>query len=138
MNRQTVILDTGPLVAFLNRRDTYHDWAVYQLSHIAYPVYTCEAVISEACFLLRKFHNGTESILELIKREVIKISFNLDEEIDSIKKLVSRYENISISFAEACIIRMSEQNRNSNILTLDSNFKIYKKNRGNIIPVIMP
>ncbi|VAX21625.1 hypothetical protein MNBD_IGNAVI01-1007 [hydrothermal vent metagenome] len=138
MNRHTVIIDTGPLVAFLNRKDAYHDWAVYQLSNITYPVFTCEAVISEACFLLKKFHNGAESVLELIERGLIKISFDLEEEIERIKKLVSRYENISISFADACIIRMSEQSRNSNVLTLDSDFKIYRKNRGNVIPVIMP
>ena len=138
MNRQTVILDTGPLVAFLNRRDAYHEWAVYQLSNITYPVYTCEAVISEACFLLRKFKNGAESVLELIERGLLRIAFNLEEEIDIIQKLVSQYENISISYADACLIRMSEQNKNSNVLTLDSDFKIYKKNRRNVIPVIMP
>jgi len=138
MIREKVIIDTGPLVAFLNRRDTYHEWAVYQLSNIAFPVYTGEAVISEASFLLRKFHKGVESVLELIERGLIKISFNMDSEIDSVRKLITRYENISISFADACIIRMSEQNKNSKVFTLDSNFKIYKKNRGNVIPVIMP
>lgn len=82
MNRQTVIINTGPLVAFLNRRDAYHEWAVYQLSIITYPVYKCEAVFTEACFLLKEFHNDADIVLELIERGLLRISFSLEEEID--------------------------------------------------------
>lgn len=53
MNR-LVILDTGPLVAFLSERDVHHYWVTQQMGTIRAPILTCEAVISEACFLLRK------------------------------------------------------------------------------------
>ncbi len=52
--RQNVILDTGPLVAFVNRRETAHQWAIEQWNTIELPFLTCEAVITEACFLLKK------------------------------------------------------------------------------------
>jgi uncharacterized protein len=48
-----VILDTGPLVALLNRRDRYHEWALEQVKSISSPMLTREAVIIEACFLLK-------------------------------------------------------------------------------------
>ena len=53
-----VIVDTGPLVAYLNKRDTWHGWAVAQLATIEPPIETCAAVISEATFLLRADPRG--------------------------------------------------------------------------------
>ncbi len=58
--KQKVIPDTGPLVAFLIRRDTYHDWAMRQLADIRQPLLTCEAVLSEACFLMRRHAGGIQ------------------------------------------------------------------------------
>lgn len=80
MKRQ-VILDTGPLVAFLNSRDKYHDWTKAQWAQIQPPLLTCEAVVSEACFLLRGWDNGASSVLELLERGVLKISFSLVDHI---------------------------------------------------------
>lgn len=54
MIHQKVLLDTGPLVAFLNKRDQYHSWTVSELASMAPTLLTCEAVLSESCFLLQR------------------------------------------------------------------------------------
>lgn len=138
MKPKKVIIDTGPLAAFLNKSDNYHNWALTQFSGLNPPFLTCEAVISEVCFLLRNTSNGPQNILKLLERELIQISFQLESEISSITTLMKKYSNIPMSLADACLVRMSEQMSNSAVCTLDSNFRIYRKDKRNIIPVIMP
>ena len=136
--KENVILDTGPLVAFLNRRDKFHNWALEHWDQIHPSMLTCEAVISEACFLLGGTGSGIDSVMQLIQRKIISISFHLDKHIEPVKRLLLKYRSIPISFADACLIKMSELNPDSRIFTLDSDFNLYRKNRRRIIPTIMP
>lgn len=136
--RQQVILDTGPLVAFLNSRDKYHDWAVAQWAQIQPPLLTCEAVLSEACFLLRGLNQGARPVLELLQRKVLKSSFCLSDHIASVSALLKKYQNVPASLADTCLVRMAELNDSSSILTLDSDFRIYRKHQRKVIPLLTP
>lgn len=138
MRPKRIILDTGPLVAFLNKSDQFHDWAVMQFAQLSPPFFTCESVISEVCFLLRNTSNGAQNTLKLLERELIKLPFKLELEITSVLKLMNKYNNIPISLADACLVRMSEQISDSVICTLDGDFKIYRKDKRKVIPFIMP
>ena len=135
---RTIILDTGALIAFLMPKDKYHKWAVEQFSQITDPVITNEAVITEACFLAQRISNGQKTILKLIKQNLITVPFSLNQEIEVIESLMQRYENVPMSLADACLVRMSELNENSVIITLDSDIQIYRRHYKQIIPVIMP
>ena len=136
--KENVLLDTGPLVAFLNRRDRFHNWALEHWDQIQPSMLTCEAVISEACFLLAGTSTGIDSIMQMIRRKIIAISFHLDEHVQPVKSLLLKYRSVPMSLADACLIRMSELHSESRIFTLDSNFNLYRKNRRRIIPTIMP
>jgi len=133
-----VIIDSGPLVAFLNKKDTYHKWALSQFSFLNPPFFTCESVISEVCFLLRNIENGPQNVFRLIERDLIKIQFKLESELSIIATLINKYRNIPMSLADACLVRMSEQISNSIICTLDGDFKIYRKDKRKIIPILIP
>jgi uncharacterized protein len=133
-----VLVDTGPVVAFLNRKDRFHQWAREQFGEISPPMLTCEAVITEACYLLRYADDGSQGVLALIDRGVMQIGFKLEEEILAIMKLLGRYSNVPISLADACLVRMTEQYPQSKILTLDHDFRIYRKYGRQIIPVVLP
>ncbi|KHG41036.1 MAG: PIN domain-containing protein [Aphanizomenon flos-aquae KM1D3_PB] len=137
MNQQ-IILDTGVLVAYFRKSDRFHQWAVTQWRQVDLPVFTCDAVISEACFLFRDLPHIQQGIIELIEGNVITISFDLQGEASNIRHLMNRYESVPMSFADACLVRMSEQIPNSAIMTLDSDFNIYRKNRNEEIFVIQP
>jgi predicted nucleic acid-binding protein len=66
--RQITIVDTGILVANLNRREKYHEWTKNQLSNIFPPLIICEAVIAESCFLLKNIPYGNERLLSFLNR----------------------------------------------------------------------
>ena len=133
-----VIIDTGPLVAFLNSTDTMHGWSVDQFSELTPPFLTCESVLSEVCFLLRRFHQGTEALFQLLERELIQLRFNMESETTAVQQLMKKYSDLPMSLADACLVRMSEQISDSVVCTLDTDFKIYRKEQRKVIPVIMP
>lgn len=133
-----VIVDTGPLVAFLSKRDTWHDWAVAQLSAIEPPIETCEAVVSEAAFLLRADPRGSDALLELVERNLVICAFHLDDALEHVRRLMKRYQDVPMSLADACLVRMTEERRASKVLTLDSDFRRYRRLGRQVIPLITP
>jgi uncharacterized protein len=136
--KQAMILDTGPLVALISQDDRNHRYAKEIFSNIFSPLLTCEAVIVEACFLLRNLHRGQEAVFNLIDRQVIQIVFDLASESQQVQALMQRYDSVPMSVADACLVRIAELYPDSTILTLDSDFLIYRKNRNQTIPVKMP
>ena len=93
-NRPVVLLDTGPLVAALSRNDQAHAWAKSQFAALPAPFLTCEAVVSEACFLLRKFSGGASSVLALLESGAVQIGLNLADEAAAVRKLLDRYDHV--------------------------------------------
>jgi predicted nucleic acid-binding protein len=136
--RDQIILDTGPLVAFLNSRDKHHDWAVANFGQIQPPLLTCEAVISEACFLLRSWPHGAGSVFELLDRKVLEIAFSLADQLDPVSRLLRKYANVPSSLADACLVRMAELHERSSVFTLDADFRIYRKHQRKAIPLLTP
>ena len=133
-----VILDTGPLVALLNRRDRYHKWAADQWSRAAPPLFTCEPVLAEACFLVQPFAGGQAAVLDLVHRGVVDLSFHLTDEASSVSRLLHKYRDARMSLAAGCLVRMAELHAEGVVLTLDSDFGIYRKNGRQVIPSITP
>jgi predicted nucleic acid-binding protein len=133
-----VLLDTGPLVAFLNGRDRYHEWSTGVLGEVETQILSCEAVLSEACFLLRHSKGGREAVLKLVERGLVRMPFRLEAESASVRRLLTRYASVPMSLADACLVRMSEQSPDSFVLTLDRDFKIYRRQGRNVVPTIMP
>lgn len=132
------IIDTGPIVAYINRNDKYHGWAKQRFQELVSPVITCQAVLSEACYLTRHTKNGRETILEMVDRNLIQTEFNLNVEAKSIKQLITKYKSVPMSLADACLVRMTELFEGAKILTIDSDFSIYRKNKNSIIKCIAP
>ncbi|WP_375498143.1 type II toxin-antitoxin system VapC family toxin [uncultured Nostoc sp.] len=135
--KQNIIIDTGPLVALINNREQYHSWATKEVANLAYPFLTCEAVIREACFILRDFYNGEDTVMSLLDTGLIQISFRLSDEIGMVRELLKRYQNVPMSLADACLVRMSELIVGSCVLTLDSDFRVYRKNKNEIMDLII-
>ena len=133
-----VLLDTGPLVALVDKRDRYHAWSRAQVGVIKPPLLTCEAVLTEACHLLRNLSGAPEAVLEMVKRGLVTVTFLLGDEVERVTRLIVRYASVPMSLADACLVRMTEQFANSTVLTLDSDFRVYRRNGRQIIPSIMP
>ncbi|MDE0074126.1 MAG: PIN domain-containing protein [Gammaproteobacteria bacterium] len=134
-----VILDTGPLIAFLNPRDRYHRWAREQWARASPPFLTCEAVIAEACFLAHRLATGAQgAVVSLIERGVLDASFRLGDEAGTVRRMMKKYHDVPMSLADACIVRMSQQHPGSVVLTLDSDFRIFRRSGRQPVPVRMP
>lgn len=132
------IADTGVIVGLLNPKDQWHQWTVNQWRTLPAPYLTCEAVIVEACFLMRNSPNGKEDVLSLVEAGILQINFSLSDEISQIKSLITKYNDVPMSFADACLVRMSELIDNTSVFTLDGDFRIYRKGGKKEIPLIIP
>lgn len=132
------IVDTGPLVALLNRRDRHHGWAREQWARMEAPLLTCEPVIAEACFLVRANDGGMAAVLELVQRGVLEPSFRVADEAGVISRLLRKYRDVPMSLADACLVRMAERHQDGVVVTLDSDFRVYRKNGRQLIPTLTP
>lgn len=133
-----VVIDTGPLVALLNKRDQYHSWARGVLGTIEPPIFTCEAVLAETCYLLGKLKGGPDAILAMLAQDIVKIDVSLAQEAAPVRALMSRFQSVPMSVADACLVRMTEMEPKSAVLTLDRDFLVYRRNRRLVVPTIIP
>ena len=137
--RPEIILDTGPLIAFLNPRDRHHPWAREQWARASPPFLTCEAVVAEACFLAHRLATGAQrAVISLIERGVLDVSFRLSDEAGAVRRMMKKYHDVPMSLADACLVRMSRHRPGSVVLTLDSDFRIYRRSGRQPVPVRMP
>lgn len=136
--RGHTIVDTGPLVAFLNGRDRHHLWTKARLADIAPPMLTSEAVIAEACHLLRAVAGGGRAVMEMVARGMLEIPFRLDRHAQTVVTLMERYADLPISLADASLVLLAEEIRGSAVLTLESDFRVYRKHGRTRIPLIIP
>jgi predicted nucleic acid-binding protein len=130
----TGIADTGFIVAFLNSRDAHHAWAVQVASEIEDPLVTCEAVLAEAAFHL----GSLTSVLELVESGLLRIDFDLDANRKRLAVLAKRYEDRNPDLADLCLICISERFPKLPVITVDGDFRIYRRHQREIIPVLMP
>jgi uncharacterized protein len=132
------LVDTGPLVAALNAQDEHHAWARELFGRLAPPLYTCEAVLSEAQFLLHGRGGEPLAILEWVRRGAIKVGFVAEPQIVRLLELQRSYCNLPMDFADACLVRMTELHHSSRLVTTDSHFRIFRRNRRQVIPLLAP
>jgi uncharacterized protein len=132
-----MLLDTGPWVALMSRADRHHAWAKDQFA-LSDSFLTCEAVVSETCFLLARAGLDAGRALEMIERGVVQIGLSLSEQATAVRHLYGRYDNVPASLADACLIRMSELHEPCKVLTLDSDFHVYRRHGRKAIAVISP
>jgi predicted nucleic acid-binding protein len=137
VRRAGVLLDTGPLVAFLSRDDAHHDRAVHLFDECAAPLRSCEAVIAEACFLMRKVHPaGPAEVVSLGRRGVFELGVSIAEHWPDIEALLKKYADRRISLADACLIRCAEIHDEPRILTFDDDFAVYRWGRRRTFDVL--
>ena len=136
----TVVVDTGPIVALLDTDEAHHDWARSQFAALKPPLLTCEAVLSEASFLLQRASADPSLPVTLIERGVLRVARPLAGEDDALAvgRLIRRYRDVPMSFADACLVRIVECTDNASIMTLDSDFRIYRQTGRRVIPLLIP
>ncbi len=133
-----VLVDSGPLVGYLSRTDQHHSWAVKVWESVYDPLWTCEAVLSEAIFLLQSDGVSIESLLSLIERGVVKLAFDVAEQQPDVFRLLRKYADQPMSLADACLVRMAELSDQCHVFTTDRDFLVYRRKGRGVIPLIAP
>lgn len=129
------IADTGFLVAFANRNDRHHAWAVSVAEQVTEPFLTCESVLAEAAFHLR----NASIVLAMADDGLVKLAFSIDEHRTQLAVLAKRYADRKPDLADLCLIRMSELHPRHSVVTVDRrDFRIYRRNKRDTIPLLCP
>ncbi len=121
-----VLLDTGVVVALLDRSERYHVRCADAVGELERPLITCEAVIAESCYLLRRLPGAAEMILENVARGIFHIPFQLSQSAGPVGTILRKYRDQPADFADACLIHLADQLNTGEILTLDRDFMQYR------------
>ena len=135
---RAAIVDTGPLVAFLDRAERHHRWVAERIGELEAPLLLCEPVLAEAMYLLASLPHTQDMLFRLVENGALKIAFRVEEHVPALRALHRKYRDRPMSLADACIVRMAELNDRHAVLTLDSDFLVCRKHGRVPIEVIHP
>ena len=135
---RVAIVDTGPLVAFLDRAERHHRWTEEQIRGLDAPLLVCEPVLAEAMFLLSRLPRAQEALFDLIANDAIRVAFQVSEHLAPLRALHRKYRDRPISLADACVVRMAELFERHLVFTLDSDFSVYRRNGREPLDLIFP
>jgi predicted nucleic acid-binding protein len=121
-----VLLDTGVIVALLDRSEKFHKACAQTVREVEAPLVTCEAVITESCYLLRNLSGASEAVIENITAGIFQVPFQVSRDTAGVKQVLRKYKDRKIDLADACLIRLADQFGTADILTLDQDFTIYR------------
>lgn len=138
MPEARIIVDSGPLVAFLVAEDRYHDWAAEQFGELQAPFFTCEPVLTETFCLVHRLDGGHERFFGLLRSGLLVVDFDLMAEQAALGGLIRKYADVPMSLADACLVRLAELHADAAVFTIDHHFRVYRKQRRRTIPTIMP
>jgi predicted nucleic acid-binding protein len=129
------IADTGFLVAFANRHDAHHEWAVEVAKQVTEPLLTCEAVLAETAFHLQ----DVRVVLALVHEGLVEVAFDCRDHWPQLKALAARYADRRPDLADLCLIRLSELHPQHSVVTVDrEDFEVYRRNKREAIPLMCP
>jgi uncharacterized protein len=126
-----VLLDTGFIVALLDRSERSHRACARTVRELTAPLITCEAVIAESCYLVRNLSGAAEAVIENVASGIFQLPFQLSRETAAVRQILRKYRDRKMDLADACLICLADQFGTADILTLDRDFAIYRwgKNR---------
>ena len=134
---KAVLLDAGPWVAYLRRADKHHGWAREQFSAREAFV-SCDAVLAEVCARLEYYGNDPLAALEFVKAGVVALPFDLQGNIVFVDALMRKYRDQPMDLADACLVRMTEIEERSLVISTDGDFRVYRRNGREVIPCVLP
>jgi predicted nucleic acid-binding protein len=108
------------------------------LDQVDQPLVTCEPVVTEAIYLLRRLPGAARAILASIEEGQLEIPFQLPHGVDEVLAYYTKYRDTPCDFADACLIAMAEELDTGDILTLDSDFTHYRWKRTRRFHLLIP
>jgi predicted nucleic acid-binding protein len=135
---RAAIADTGPLVAYFDRAERNHAWAVERVRELEPPLLVCEPVLAEVMYLLGALPKAQDALFELLENGALRIALHVDEHVPALRALHRKYRDRPMSLADACIVKMAELFDEHCVLTLDSDFSVYRKHGREPLELVNP
>jgi predicted nucleic acid-binding protein len=135
---RAAIADTGPLVAYFDRAERNHAWALERVRELEAPLLVCEPVLAEVMYLLGPLPKAQDTLFELLENGALRIAFHADEHVAALRALHRKYRDRPMSLADGCIVRMAELFDGHSVLTLDADFSVYRKRGREPLELIHP
>jgi predicted nucleic acid-binding protein len=133
---RNVLVDAGFVVALLSSRDAHHEWAITQASEFPPQWSTCEAALSEAFHLLGE--HGAATLGALLRRRALVVTFEFAKNLEPVMRLIEKYSDVPMGFADACLVRMTETLTDPVVLTTDQDFRVYRRHSRQVVPCVTP
>jgi uncharacterized protein len=135
---RAAIVDTGPLVALLDRAERHHRWVAERIRELEAPLLVCEPVLAEAMHLLARVPKAQDGLFGLLENGALMVAFHIEEHVSALRRLHGKYQDRPMSLADACIVQMAEVHERHAVFTLDSDFLIYRKRGREPLALIHP
>lgn len=133
-----MLVDTGALVALLDRADSHHAWAVECFKKLRPPLLTCESVLAESTHLLRDLPRSLDALTRLHREGILRVEFGFEAHAPLVWRLMEKYRDVPMDFADACLVRLSELHADCGVWTTDSDFHVYRRRTRQVIPTLCP
>jgi uncharacterized protein len=125
-----VLVDTGPLVALLDRSDPYHIKCQETLRSLDDSLVTVWPVVTEAMYMLRAYGSAQDALWEMIQAGAVEILPLGTDDVARMRDLMRKYRDLPMDVADAALVRVAERERLRRIFTLDRrDFQIYRPSR---------
>jgi hypothetical protein len=122
-----ILIDTGPVVAILDKDDQYHALCLETLKRVQEPLLTTWPVITECFYLLDFSPEVQESLWLFIERGGLEISPLEKEHYPLCRDLMRRYKDLPMDLADATLVALAEASGISRVFTLDhKDFSLYR------------
>jgi len=135
---RAVLVDTGPLVALLDRSDDRHGEVVQTLRKIHDPLLSVWPVLVEAMYLLSFSWPAQKALWEIFETGTVQLLSLGAEDVPPIKDLMEKYRDLPMDLADAALVRVAEREGFRRVFTLDQrDFNIYRlprKGRFTLLP----
>jgi uncharacterized protein len=121
------IVDTGPLVAFLDRAEHHHRWVAERIEELDAPLLVCEPVLAETMHLLARFSRAQDALFGLLENGALKITFHIDEHISACASCIRNIGTCRCRSPMRVYCADGRIYERHAVLTLDSDFSVYRK-----------
>ena len=137
MPGQKILIDTGPLVAILDADDPAHEKCVEAFRSLPAPNYTCWPVLTEACYLLRRFPKAVAALLdEVADGDLIALPLQ-SSDVAGIQRTLDTYHDQQVDLADACLIHLANREGIDQVFTLDRrHFSVFQTADGKVLSIV--
>lgn len=137
-----VLIDTGAILALLDESDRWHKVCSATFRKLPLPLLTSEAALTETFHLIKRVRTEVDAVWTQLRSGTIQLATIENSELPELEKLVNRYRDRPMDFADATLVHLAEREEIQAIFTVDQDdfaiYRIGRKRKFHILPLERP